>query len=84
MKNSQRIRVINKLKRDNFITRNECLKVYPAITRLSAIIQTLEEQGFEFETKDTGNDWKYTMIKSPYKKTEYINSITRETITKYE
>jgi hypothetical protein len=84
MKKSQRERVISKLKRDGFITRNECLSQYPAITRLSAIIQVLEEKGFEFEPKDLGNDWKYTMTKCPYTKTEYINPITKQIITTYK
>ena len=84
LKKSQRERVISKLLKTGFVTRNECLSQFPAITRLSAIIQVLEENGFEFETKDTGNDWKYTMITCPYKKEQFINPITKETITRYE
>jgi hypothetical protein len=52
-------RVKFKLKRDGFITRNECLSQYPAITRLSAHILTLKKEGYQFKVEDDGRDYKY-------------------------
>lgn len=60
---SQTDRVKSKLKRDGFITRNECLSQFPAITRLSAIILNLRKEGFIFKTEDNGKDYKYILIK---------------------
>lgn len=69
MKKTQKDRVAGKLLRDGFITRNEALRVY--ISRLSAIIQVLEMEGWEFETKDVNGDYQYKLLKSPYKKETY-------------
>ena len=52
-------RVKNKLRRDKMITRNQCLRVIPAITRLSALIQILEEEGWIFETEHFMGDYRY-------------------------
>ena len=49
-KHSQKEFVINELKLHGFITRNKCLRNY--ISRLSAIIFVLRDEGFEFETLD--------------------------------
>lgn len=68
-KPTQKQRVINKLVRDGFITRNECLKVY--ISRLSAIIQILEQEGWEFEARDKEKDYIYKVLKCPLKKQVY-------------
>jgi hypothetical protein len=66
MKNkTQKQRVETKLLRDGFITRNEALRNF--ISRLSAIIQDLEAEGWEFDTKNKGGDYIYTIVKSPYK-----------------
>ncbi len=71
MKNkSQKQRVVGVLMRDGRITRNMCLNNY--ISRLSAIIQELEEEGWEFETKKVKGDYAYTVTKSPYKKVVYF------------
>lgn len=56
MKKTQLQRVRNKLMRDGFITRNECLKNY--ISRLSAIIYTLQKEGMMFITEESGGDYK--------------------------
>lgn len=69
MKETQRQRVIKKLLKDGFITRNECLRVY--ISRLSAIIQVLEVEGWEFEAKDKEGDYVYKVLKCPLKKQVY-------------
>lgn len=55
-------RVKFKLKRDGFITRNECLNQY--ISRLSAIILILKNQGWEFAAGKVKGDYKYTVIKA--------------------
>ena len=58
-------RVKNKLQRDKMITRNQCLNVFPAITRLSALIQILEEQGWIFNTEHFRGDYRYFLKFSP-------------------
>lgn len=72
MKKTQQERVIYKLTNDSFITRNECLRQLPAITRLSAIIQNLEEAGWEFEAKDLPDrDYIYKVTKCPLRQVIY-------------
>lgn len=88
MKNTQKNRVIQKLLRDGYITRNECLKQVPAITRLSAIIQILEEEGWVFSAKDVktgtpGGDYMYTPTTCPLKKQVYTLP-NGEVITSYK
>mgnify|MGYP007100050675 CR=1 FL=1 len=56
---SQIERVKGKILRDGFITRNECLRNY--ISRLSAIIYTLEKQGMKFITEEKGGDYIYKL-----------------------
>lgn len=60
MKKSQLDRVKFKLQRDGYISRNEALKVF--ITRLSAIILKLKEQGYTFKSYDKGGDYVYELI----------------------
>lgn len=68
MKLTQEKRVINKLKHDGFITRNECLRVY--ISRLGAIICKLKKDGWEFNAHDTVNgDYIYELTNNPIKPT---------------
>ena len=55
--NNQKQRVAGRHQRDGFISRNDCLKNY--IFRLSAIIQDLEEEGYEFEPKKVKGDFVY-------------------------
>ena len=81
MKKTQKQRVVDKLLRDGFVTRNECLRNY--ISRLSAIIQDLEEEGFEFKPYDFHGDYRYDMIKCPYKTITYTLQ-TGETITRIQ
>lgn len=65
-KPSQKKRVENRLKERGKITRNECLNVFPRITRLGAIIHTLKQEGWNIEGKDEGNDYVYyAEIKPP-------------------
>lgn len=71
-KPSQKDRVEQRLLKVGYITRNECLKNF--ISRLSAIIQDLEEEGWVFETSRKGGNYKteadyvYTAVRTPYKK----------------
>lgn len=67
MKNkpTQKDRVIKRLLATGEISRNACLHNF--ISRLSAIIQDLEVEGFEFEAKNKDNDYVYKMTKCPYK-----------------
>ncbi len=66
-KPTQSERVVSKLLRDGYITRNECLRVF--ITRLGAIICDLQSLGWEFEAKyDDKKDYVYKWTKTPIKK----------------
>jgi len=57
--NSQKSRILRKLNKDFFVTRNECLSQFPAITRLVALICDLRKIGYEFDTEDKNGDYKY-------------------------
>ena len=54
---SQKEFVKQELVKNGFITRNKCLRNY--VSRLSAIIFLLKEEGFEFETKFVENKTTY-------------------------
>lgn len=66
---SQKDIVKDKLKTTGEITRNWCLSQY--ISRLSAIIQILEQEGWEFETSSRGGDYVYTLKNRPKKIIRY-------------
>ena len=55
-------RVLFKMNRDGLITRNECLRVRPAITRLGAVIQALKKEGYRIKGRDYKNDYVYEFI----------------------
>ena len=61
MKKTQRQIVIDKLKQDGFITRNECLARY--ISRLGAIICDMKHEGWDIEPYRDGKDYGYRLIK---------------------
>ena len=63
-KQSQKEFVKNELKLHGFITRNKCLRNY--ISRLSAIIFTLRDEGFEFETKFVENKNAYNSTEKDF------------------
>lgn len=65
MKQSQNQWVREQLKANGQITRNQCLSRFPAITRLSAIIQDLEEAGYTFHSHKREGDWVYTLVEAP-------------------
>lgn len=58
-------RVKAKLERDGFVTRNECLSQFPAITRLGARIDDLRNEGWAFKTENTGRDYVYRLVSKP-------------------
>jgi hypothetical protein len=62
---SQLERVRRKLDRDGYVTRNECLSQFPAITRLGARIDDLERGGYVFKTENTGRDYVYRLVSKP-------------------
>lgn len=68
-KKTQLERVKAKLERDGFVTRNECLSQFPAITRLGARICDLQEEGWTFTTENTGRDYIYRLVSAPQPKT---------------
>lgn len=69
VRKSQLERVKAKLERDGFVTRNECLSQFPAITRLGARICDLQELGWTFATENTGRDYIYQLVSRPQPKT---------------
>ena len=77
---TQEQRIKDKLDRDGFVTRNECLRV--RITRLGAIICDLQKQGYDFfahfEKTEHGKDYIYELRDKPKKKkVEVIDGIAR-------
>lgn len=87
MKLSQKEQVIKILRLNGEVSRNVCIReLY--ITRLSAIIQELEEDGWTFNPQNVkteyGRDFIYYMVKTPYKKVEYYVPVLKQVITKYE
>jgi len=64
---SQKNWVKEQLEVDGYITRNTCLQNF--ISRLSAIIQDLELDGYKFETDyqktERGKDYIYRLIQKP-------------------
>ena len=62
---SQLDRIKAKLDRDGFVTRNECLRQFPAITRLGARIQDLEDVGYVFRTEQKHGDYTYILVSKP-------------------
>ena len=75
MHKTQLQRCIVKIKRDGYITRNECLDLPFAlkITRLSDIIFRIKKLGYDFKTEEKNSDTIYICIqKPPQEKWEYI------------
>ncbi len=65
MKNkiSQKDKVLKLMREQGFVTRNWALQNY--ISRLSAIMLDLKNDGVNFEAKDYGTDYKYTLLDKP-------------------
>lgn len=77
---SQKQRIIRKLKRDGFVTRNECLRRF--ISRLGAIICTLNKEGWKFHAYDKDGDYVYEVINTPWKTETYYVPELGKTIVK--
>jgi hypothetical protein len=87
MKLSQRKQVEKILLSQGEVSRNVCIReLY--ITRLSAIIQDLEVDGWEFNPEQVktqhGKDFVYYLKKAPYKRVEYYVPTLGKKIVKYE
>jgi len=65
---------INQLIKQGEVTRNSALQNY--ISRLGAIVCDLQKEGWELKGENRkekyGKDFVYYLIKSPYKKQEYL------------
>ena len=64
---TQRQRVEKRLLETGYITRNQCLSTFPAITRLGAIICDMTKDSWEFTTENKNGDYKYILVRTPYK-----------------
>lgn len=76
MKKSQKKIVIDWLNTNGEVTRNQCLQNY--ISRLGAIIQVLENEGWVFKTSRRGNDYVYTLSTSPIPKKPTLKIVMKE------
>lgn len=65
MKKTQRMWVEEQLLETGEISRNYCLANF--ISRLSAIIQDLEADGWVFETRKREGDYVYKLVDRPQK-----------------
>lgn len=62
---SQNERIERRLAERGYVTRNECLGTFPAITRLSARIDDLEKKGYVFRPERRGGDYIYHLVSKP-------------------
>lgn len=84
---SQKERIIKRLLQENCISRNACLQNF--ISRLSAIIYELEDEGWVFEAKfekktERGQDYVYYVKHCPFKKVERFVPGLEKTIVSFE
>jgi hypothetical protein len=86
MKQSQEKFVIDHLLKNDCISRNTCIQNF--ITRLGAIINRLNQQGWiiegEWDITEKGRDYVYFLRKTPFKKVQYFVPVLNKTITQYE
>lgn len=80
---SQLERIKIKLDRDGYVTRNECLSQFPAITRLGARIDDLEKEGYVFKTENTGRDYIYHLVSKPQAKEEHLK-VARDAVAAFD
>lgn len=59
---SQNDRVRARVEKYGMISRNECLRQIPAITRLASRIKDLEKKGLKFRAEEVGNDYVYHLV----------------------
>lgn len=67
---TQKERVSKRLRERGVIYRNECIRNY--ITRLGAIIQTLEDEGWKFEAEHWRGDYRYFLKYAPPEQTKLL------------
>ena len=77
---SQKERIKKRLLEVGHISRNDCIRNY--ITRLSAYILELKQEGWDFETKEVNGDYIYTATKTPFMIAKYTLSNGIEIIKK--
>lgn len=85
-KPTQRERVEKRILEQGYITRNQCLSTFPAITRLGAIICDMQKTGWEFTTDNKNGDYKYVLVRTLYKtvtRTLANGQVITQTIKKY-
>lgn len=68
-KPSQKEIVLKQMRETGSVTRNWCLQRF--ISRLSAIMLELKNEGVKFETKKVGGDYEYRLNSRPKSITEY-------------
>lgn len=64
MKKTQLQFVLERLKENGRVSRNDCLRHY--VSRLGAYICDLRKEGYEFEAKSEGGDYVYILIHDPH------------------
>lgn len=82
-KQTQKEIVVGKLLKNGIVRRNECLALYPSITRLAHYIGILEKEGWEFEARYSkdGKDYGYITKRCPL--TKQVYKVGDQTIVKY-
>jgi hypothetical protein len=65
MTKSQNQRLIEIIEQEGKVSRNYCLRLFPAITRLSARIQHLEKLGYRFDPSTEHGDYVYKLVCVP-------------------
>jgi len=65
MRKTQLERITEILQQDGVVSRNQCLSMFPAITRLGARICDLEADGWKFRTERRGGDYLYHVVAKP-------------------
>lgn len=70
---TQKQQVIRWLEEYGEVTRNQCLSHF--VSRLSAIIQVLENEGYDFTTEHRGGDYVYKLTTAPVKPKKIVHKI---------
>lgn len=68
---SQKDIVLKQMREFGRVRRNWCLSRIPAITRLSAIMLDLKNEGVNFEPKEVDGDYHYILKDRPKQVIEY-------------
>ena len=68
---SQKTLVLKQMRETGFVTRNYCLSMFPAITRLGAIVCDLKKDGMDIEASHKDGDYEYRLLDKPKEVIEY-------------